>query len=212
MCGIFSSSNKETLAKLASLNQYRGSHSFSVYDRVTGELTKRFGEFDPSVVVDGNYSICHVQAPTTAERGMDSVHPAIQPATGAMLWHNGIIKDFDVKRLQAKHGMETGWDTRLLLEELGQPKGQWLDNLSEINGSFACVLVSTYTGSMFVFRNEISPLFYDKQMNFSSVKFEGSQSLPANKFFAVGKSGLATIGEFKTLENPYVFDIITLDL
>lgn len=212
MCGIFCSSNKETLAKLASLNQYRGSHSFSVYDRVTGVLTKRFGEFDPDVVVDGNYSICHVQAPTTAERGMDAVHPAIQEVTGSMLWHNGIIKDFDVKRLQAKHGMETGWDTRLLLQELGQPKGQWLDNLSEINGSFACVLMSPYTGSMFVFRNEISPLFYDEQMNFSSVKFEGSRSLPANKFFSVGQDGLCCIGEFKTLENPYVFDIITLDL
>lgn len=209
MCGIFCSSNKETLAKLASLNQYRGAHSFSVYDRVTGILTKRFGEFDPDVVVDGNYSICHVQAPTTSERSMDSVHPAIQEVTGAMLWHNGIIKDFEVKRLQAKHGMETAWDTRLLLQELGQPKGEWLTNLSTINGSFACVLMNPAHESMYIFRNEISPLFYDEQMNFSSVKFEGSVSVPPNKFFAVSGDGLCNIGEFKTLENPY---FITLDL
>lgn len=209
MCGIFCSSDKETLAKLASLNQYRGAHSFSVYDRVTKKLTKQFGEFDLDVVVDGNFSICHVQAPTTAERGLDSVHPAVSYSGNSMLWHNGIIKDFDVKRLQTKQGVDTAWDTRLLLQEMMTPNRGWANNLSQINGSFACVMV---TGDrMFAFRNEISPMFYDEQMNFSSVKFEGSTSLPPNKFFLVNAAGkyLLEMGEFETLENPY---FITLDI
>lgn len=203
MCGIFCSSNKEMLVKLASLNQYRGAHSYSVYDTATTELTKAFGEFNADAVKDdGEYYVCHVQAPTTAARGLESVHPAASPM-GSLLWHNGIVKDYDVKRLQEQFNTDCEWDTQLLLTGLTSPG--WTTFLSTVNGSFACILVET--DMVYVFRNEISPLFYDKDMNLSSVKFEGSEPVPPNTMFAldlVNKS-LNPFVKFETFEQPFFF-------
>lgn len=204
MCGIFASADKDMLLKLAALNQYRGSHSFSAYNLGTRELVREFGEFDASKLTFGEYFICHVQAPTTAERGLDAVHPA-QSAGGALLWHNGIIKDFEVKRLQQAHNTDIAWDTRLVLFEL--MANNWTKRLSTINGSFACVLVEG--SNMYVFRNEISPLFYDDDMNFSSVKFEGSRMLDPNIMYKVSTAlkRMSAVVKFTTFENPYFFNL-----
>jgi hypothetical protein len=60
-----------------------------------------------------------------------------------------------------------------------------------------------------VFRNEIAPLFYDYDLNISSVRFEGSESLPPNRVFILDSENrelLETEFEFSTKENPYYFD------
>jgi asparagine synthetase B (glutamine-hydrolysing) len=201
MCGIFCSFERDKLIELSKLNSYRGSHSFS-FTRFGDEPIRRFGKFDVSLADQVGYKICHVQAPTTEVRDASSIHPA--ELYGRRLWHNGIVKDFDVKRLQKKHNTEEAWDTKLILLELLED--DWLKNLSEINGSFACVFQE---GDMlYVFRNEISPLFYDYDLNISSVRFEGSFSLPPNKVFILdleNRELLETEFEFSTKENPYYF-------
>lgn len=199
MCGIFCSFSKDKLLELAKLNASRGGHSFSIMTDLGG-IHKNFGKFDISCAPEGNFFVCHVQAPTTEERGVESIHPAEYQT--AKLWHNGIIKDFDVTRLQQKQNTQQKWDTMLLLHEILESK----QNLNEINGSFACILY--HDGDFYAFRNEISPLFYDQELSISSLKFAASKSLPANEFFKLNlqtRTMDATGIKFATKENPYFF-------
>jgi hypothetical protein len=63
------------------------------------------------------------------------------------------------------------------------------------------------TLSLYLFRNEISPMFIDKQMNISSTKFEDSEETCPNVVFRMdlNYNNLINVGEFKTAENPYYF-------
>lgn len=205
MCGIFCSTSKEMLVKLASLNQYRGAHSYSVYNMGTTNLTKAFGEFNPDAIEEnGEYSVCHVQAPTTAARGLDSVHPAVNVTGHSKLWHNGIVKDHDVKRLQREFNMmDCDWDTQLLLKGLTSPN--WTKFLSTVNGSFACILVEGE--QIYAFRNAISPLYIDEHFNISSVMFEGSDPLPAETIWSlkVATKEIKPVVTFQTYEQPFFF-------
>lgn len=199
MCGIFASFDRDKIIKLSKLNSYRGGHSFS-FTRVGAVPIRDFGDFNVFLANEDGYKICHVQAPTTKSRDESSIHPA--EFKGRRLWHNGIVKDFDIKRLQEKHGVDEPWDTHLILREL--MSDNWIDNLGEINGSFACIFQED--DMIFVFRNEISPLFYDSDLNISSVRFDGSIPLPANRVFVLDleEKALMDMGfEFKTKENPY---------
>lgn len=205
MCGIFASFSRDKFIELGYKNAYRGSSSCSVSHVVPeGEVgieksaNRTFDQLgvqsDTSV-----FKIGHIQAPTTIADLTASIHPAT--IDGHMLWHNGIVKDFDVKRLQSELNSSDSWDTKLILKSILATSG-W-DTLSDINGSFACVYVEGNT--VYVFRNEISPLFVDDELNMSSVKFPGSRSLPPNKVFMldlVNKEFLE-VGEFTTKENPY---------
>ena len=60
-------------------------------------------------------------------------------------------------------------------------------------------------GELFVFRNEIAPLFYDTNLNFSSTKFEDSMALPADMVFKIDLKHrkITPIAFFETMENPY---------
>lgn len=199
MCGIFASFDNDKLNELAKLNSYRGSHSFSVFNHSTGYLHKDFGLFDITKAPIG-YNICHVQAPTTSERSIENIHPS--EIHGTYLWHNGIIKDMSISELNSFFCSTERWDTKLLHYAMQAD----YNILSKINGSFACVYVSQ--GRIFIFRNEITPLFVDSDLNISSVKFEGSTQLPPNMIYELElnkKELLSTGNSFTTLENPYFF-------
>ena len=204
MCAIVGSFDKDTLIKLIELNSYRGSHSYSFSSISNGILTvhkKEFGKIDPSIISleKGSYGIVHVQAPTTEAKQLNSIHPAEEENT--RLWHNGIIKADHVKKMQARFGNDTSWDTELLLRAINTSK----DELNDVDGSFSC-LWSDGAGA-YLFRNDISPMFYDDKLNISSTRFEGSWPTPANKILSMNFSRmqLNTIGEFRTVENPYYF-------
>jgi hypothetical protein len=136
---------------------------------------------------DNMYYIAHSQAPTTST---NNIHPAVYG--DAMLWHNGIIKQKTIP--------DNTWDTLWLLEQIMYYG--W-SSLSRIDGTFACIMYNG--GELFVFRNDISPLFYDKDLNFSSTKFEGGISLEPNKVFRVDLTNkqLSVVAFFETHENPY---------
>lgn len=205
MCGIFASFKRDKFIELGYKNAYRGSASCSVSHATPGgsvevvkSANRTFDQLDISSD-DAIFKMGHIQAPTTIADLMASIHPAVEGA--AMLWHNGIVKDFDVKRLQEQLGCDDAWDTKLVLKAILQEHG-W-DVLSTINGSFACLYVEGDT--VFVFRNEISPLFVDDELNMSSVKFAGSRPLPPNKVFMLDLTNkeFLEVGEFSTKENPY---------
>lgn len=147
------------------------------------------------LVETSDFKIGHFQAPT-GESSRN--HPARY--MNSFLWHNGLVKSFDIQRMQELSDTDETWDTSLILQNIVDCG--W-ETLSDINGSFACFFLER---RLTVFRNEISPMFFDSNMNFSSVKFKGSSALPPNKVFEIdliSRKLKENPHEFTTRENPY---------
>ena len=196
MCAIIGSFNKNKMISLFELNAYRGelSNSISSFnnDGVVQNLNQYFGKFNEEHLNEHSedmFYIGHSQAPTT---NTNNIHPA--NIDNSLLWHNGIIKQKDLT--------ENVWDTEWLLKKILQ---QGWSILSEIDGSFACVLYKE--NKLYIFRNEISPLFIDEDLNISSTKFEGSDSIESNTVFELNlySKSITNIETFTTKENPYFF-------
>ena len=201
MCAIFGSFSKEKLKELHRLNSYRGELSYSlsvlrsskdgceVVSRIRGAGKIPEDTINSLLLEEGDYILGHTQAPTTEDT---NIHPA--SVNGVDLWHNGIIKAHQV--------VSAGWDTKWLLEKIIT---EGVGVLSEIDGTFACVMYKT--PNLYLFRNEISPLFFDNELNLSSTKFSGAIPLPANIVFDVNIASRAIkeIASFTTFHNPYFF-------
>ena len=213
MCAIIGSKNIDTLRELVALNSYRGSHSysFSLYSITTGILTvevKKLGTINLNrhTIPHNNYGIVHVQAPTTEMRSEQSIHPAVitekyQTWPNKALWHNGIIKAEVVKGKAAKYN--TSWDTMQMLESVRTS----FDELNEFDGTFSCLYYDRDDLSLNLFRNEISPMFLDHELNISSTKFEGSIETTPNVVSKIdfNRNRLIAKAKFETVENPYYF-------
>ncbi len=224
MCSIIGSFEPKMLVHLYELNSYRGthSHSITVYDHRNKKIRysdKRLGTLPEKHIINvtrtfpGNYYVIHSQAPTTENASEDSIHPAAlhhnEVRDISYLWHNGILKPKTIKQLQEETGLGSSWDTELLLHYM-VTRG----NLSDIDGSFACLMY--HMGDMFMFRNEISPLFIDFDMNISSTKFEigahdggESFSIKPNTIFKldlVNKSSIIQ-STFSTKNSPYLLEL-----
>jgi hypothetical protein len=205
MCSIIGSFRVETIVRLCELNAYRGqhSHSISYYNIVTNDFTqinRKLGPINYDEIAPGEneYIIVHMQAPTTDAKDNLSVHPAIIERD--VLWHNGILKAKEIERLKSKYQTITNWDTYILLKHMmseGTPDG--------IDGTFSCLWYDSYR--LYLFRNEISPMFIDSDMNISSTKFVNSEPTPANciLLFEPALKNVVPILNFNTVENPYYF-------
>ena len=205
MCSIVGSFNIETLCNLSQLNAYRGTHSHSLYafdrDMNVSYSHKGFGALDVSAhtIPKDCYIVAHQQAPTTEAKDMNSIHPA--DAENSLLWHNGIIKQDDVRRLQYELNTNEKWDTKLLLLNYIAT-----GSFESINGTFACVMHTS--NKLHILRNEISPLFMNAVGDVSSTKFDDSFSIHPNKllhFNPFDDTMIRVIGTFTTKENPYFF-------
>ena len=206
MCAIVGSFSTFKLKDLYRLNAYRGelSYSLSAFDVSGGNakllrLYQDVGKLQTELVDElpqdeDIFYIAHSQAPTTSGT---NIHPA---AVGeALLWHNGIIKQ---KTLQAGQ-----WDTQWLLEQIVDYG--W-SVLSRVDGTFACIMYNK--GELFIFRNEISPLFVDRYLNISSTKFEGGKPVEPNTVYKIcfGEyDHLSEVAKFETKENPYYIPELT---
>jgi len=206
MCSIIGSFSKEKIAELVKLNLYRGQHSYSYSyynpEENTIQVNRGLGELplDDINIPEGHYCIAHMQAPTTENKDINSVHPAYYG--DALLWHNGIIKAkwVNERKQQYENDRYNTWDTYLILR-------QYVDDgrLNDIDGTFSCVFYSPMEG-LLLFRNEISPLFIDKDHNISSTKFDFSSPLEPNITW-IFNPGEFIIEDsiFNTVENPYFF-------
>ena len=217
MCAIFGSFDRDKFEELAALNQYRGNSSWSASHFRTGafkhyrdgetvelmQLRKGFLEYRKDAVevfskddssLFKTYYLGHVQAPTT--ESIDT-HPS--DIVGDLLWHNGIIKDYQVKEWQEEYGNKE-WDTELLHRHI--LLGGKLDN---VDGTFSCVRYNKE--HIYLFRNEISPLFYDKDLNISSTKFENAEETEDGVMYKMNlhDRDLEVMYRFETKENPYYF-------
>ncbi len=207
MCAIVGSFDYNKLLELIVLNSYRGSHSysFSTIDPSTGKLEvkiKQLGAFQPGrtdcQLPEGHYGVVHIQAPTTDAKRIEDIHPARDGNT--LLWHNGIIKSYYVKTLQALYGQDTSWDTELLLRAINNSR----DELFGMDGSFSCLWYADFRA--YLFRNDISPMFYDDQLNISSTRFNNSMATDAGAIHQIdfaNRSLYNTGFIFSTVDNPY---------
>ena len=200
MCSIIGSHNTDMILALIDLNAYRGQHSWSIsyYDLLRNSMksvSRGMGEISKGSINVGinEYCIVHMQAPTTSNKDMYTVHPA--QIGNAYLWHNGIIKADWVNK---RKDIDT-WDTHLILDQYVKTK-----DLNDIDGTFACLLCDD--DKLYLFRNEISPLFIDKYNNISSTRFEGAVLIKPNvvwEFLSDAGELKETDMKFNTVENPY---------
>jgi hypothetical protein len=213
MCAIIGSRKLDKLKELVSLNSYRGSHSYSLslFNTYSGHLTvlkKKLGTIDLNnfIIPHHGYAIVHVQAPTTDSRTDAFIHPAItggETYPEEALWHNGIIKEEQVKENISKYN--TSWDTMQLLKGIVSTKS--FKVLNDFDGTFSCLYYSKEDLCLRLFRNEISPMFIDSEMNISSTKFENSFETASNSVIKLNlnKNSIIIEDEFVTVENPYFF-------
>ena len=195
MCGIFAAFNTKTFNELAKLNQYRGYDNYSITalapmpEGVQSEL-QGAGKIPEYGSKDRLYKIGHVQASTSPN---SRIHP-VEYREVCMI-HNGIVK--------ASGLSDDDWDTEYLLMGLYNASDPEIF-LSDLNGSFACILWDT-TGGIVVFRNQTSPLFYDNKLNLSSTKFPGSKELPVNKVFHfdLATRKMTEVGAFENKQSHY---------
>lgn len=209
MCSIVGSFNKDKIAELIELNKSRGClfHSVSYYDSVLGHIKVNRGQGAPNIdqidIYPGYYCIVHMQAPTDQKNG---IHPA--GYFGAYLWHNGIIKPKSIKLLNDRIKLSvpdlprTDWDTEVILRTYCEFGPTYL---SQVDGTFSCLMY--YDKDLYLFRNEISPMFIDNEMNISSIQFPGSKETEPNVLFLLEtkEKALYSYGTFKTANNPYFF-------
>ena len=150
--------------------------------------------------IDGvAYILCHQQAPTTQET--NSIHPAFNGKS--MLWHNGIIKDFYLKKMIAQSKIDNQWDTfqlNQLIEDYG------FAGLRDVSGSFSCVRYDTEYNELQMFRNDISPMFVNED-TISSTEFEGSISTDPGSVYKLrfAVMGWDVTSKFRNIETPFFY-------
>ena len=181
MCSLFGSYNRGEFRELAKLNSYRGTHSHSVAryhpDKGLEIVAKDFGPMKDYDLDPLYFYLGHQQAPTTDNKDTSSIHPANLSAD--YLWHNGIIKDYQVKKWQSEGPLKSSWDTMWLLHHLQQ---DGIDAMSQADGSFACVWYKNEINTLRLFRNDNCPL-YIKGTSFSSTKFKDSISIKVGSVY-----------------------------
>jgi len=203
MCSIFGSATKDEFFELAELNGYRGAHSHSIatYDLLSCELKileQDFGPVTKRDLPEGKFYIGHQQAPTTDAKDKQSIHPARH--ANSYLWHNGIIKDHQIKQWQLQENNVEPWDTKWILMKLLR---EGTDTLSNVDGSFACLW--SRKEFLYLFRNDNCPMFIEGS-TFSSTKFPGSSSIAPGQFYLLQNASKWTIMDnmrFKTKEQFY---------
>jgi hypothetical protein len=217
LCSLSGSYDLQKLRELYKLNAYRGvlSSSLAIFDedselvslcRFRGKIPEEVWDDERMNAQSDNekvYFLCHSQAPTTSEDANKTIHPS--EYQGQLLWHNGIIKTKSIDEWNLKLGTAYKWDTAQLNHIIAT---YGFSALSEVNGCFACVMHTL--NRVYLFRNEISPLFIDDKLNISSTKFEGGSALPANTVYELdirNEELLETTFNFITLENPYHFGV-----
>lgn len=210
MCSIVGSFDENELKELCNANEYRGTHSYSISlfkENKIMHCEKDLGKLDYTKIKipPGQYCVVHQQAPTSENRNIDNVHPAILTdkwGSSCFLWHNGILKDKAIKLIQERFQMKTSWDSLLLLKEIMEDG----TGLNFIDGSFACLY---FNGKdLFVFRNLLAPMYINKNTGtISSTYFENSEALEDGQFYVFNpfQHTMKSIFTFKTYNNPYNF-------
>lgn len=211
MCAIFGSSKFDIFCKLYDLNKPRGisaSSALTLTDKHEVKCKKTAGAFDEYSLEKSKLYLGHCQAPTTQKQEFDyeTAHPFYFDRF--YVAHNGIITNAEdlAKEYNLKLFKKTQVDSSVVPELISQVycSGSPLQLpevikvvAEKLKGTFACFIYSERDNRVFLIRSG-STLFYDKEGNFSSTKFD--RSIP----FEEGK-----VGEFVSNKIIYHCPFIT---
>lgn len=199
MCSIIASFDKQTLKDLVKLNQFRGSFSYSIMDLKTMSLHKDFGKYQEKHIEScTGFVISHLQLPTGGLiQDINRIHPTI--INDSYLYHNGIITPRGMKYMQNynNQGLTETFDTKLLHNHLYNSQ-DWVNELSNIEGLFACVYIRN--NKIYLFRTKHGKLYIDKDMSISSERFDNSKCINYDTVYELNlqTKSLIEIGKFKT--------------
>lgn len=75
--------------------------------------------------------------------------------------------------------------------------------MDKIEGSFSCLYINN--DEIKLFRNQLSPLYIDIDLNISSAKFENSKSTKENVIYNIDfkSKEIKIVSEFNNCENIY---------
>jgi len=171
MCSIIGTYDLKELEYLAEVNAYRGTISHSIAAVVDnkvvyldrGENGLEVSNHEKDIPSDAYY-IAHQQAPTSAEDNKNTIHPA--EYAGRLLWHNGIIKEEQIKKFKEHFKEDINWDTAWLVRLMAQNNPSLL---SDVDGGFACMYYSE--DGLWVFRNDLVALWH-KGSTVSSTRWD----------------------------------------
>lgn len=199
MCSIIGSFSKKKITELVEVNQHRGKFAYSIlaYNTMNNkifQIYKDFGVFslDNIKEMPNIYYICHLQSPTGGiEIDVNRTHPTMYNDT--YLFHNGILKQRAIDKLQFTYNTNITFDTKLLHMSLTS----W-NNLNDIEGLFACLYIKNE--NINIFRSKHSKLYIDKDLNISSEKFPDSKCINYDTIYKLNfkNNNLIAIDTFKT--------------
>lgn len=197
MCSIIGGFGNDVVSSLVALNSHRGtvSSSYTLFDERGYVLeTCRFAGPLKNIPTHSGYIVCHQQAPTSSASGKN-IHPST--ISSSLLWHNGILKQHFLKKLQA----DTEWDTHVLHKLIAHEGIQSVEN---VEGSFACLYHNEQ--ELMMFRNSIAPLWYHGA-TISSVKFEHSNEIMPNTVYKLNFKARLWVeySSFSNIEMPFYF-------
>lgn len=210
MCAIFGSTNKENFVKLYELNKPRGISASSAIV-ITGsnwmQLIKSDGAFDENRLYRGSYYLGHCQAPTTLKQefNYETSHPFAWKRF--LVAHNGIITNAEelAKEYKLDYYNTVQVDSSVIPALIGlfyhlnnsTPLHEIIKRVAELlKGTFTCYILDDRSSRIFLIRCG-STLFYDKEGNFSSTKFE--HAIP----FEEGRVGEIVNGKI-TYHNTFI--------
>ena len=184
MCAIFGSTSKEKFVKLYELNKPRGvsaSSYLTITDSNWIDCYKSAGAFDENKLKPSKFYLGHCQAPTTLNQDFNSelAHPFYW--NRFYVAHNGIITNVEelCEKYFIKH-KDIKVDSSVIPALIGyffhiKNSDQLQDIIKRVaellKGTFACYIVDDRSNRIFLIRSG-STLFYDKDGNFSSTKFD----------------------------------------
>jgi glucosamine 6-phosphate synthetase-like amidotransferase/phosphosugar isomerase protein len=211
MCAIFGSSSFDKFCKLYELNKPRGVSASSVLILTEDnkiECKKTAGAFDEYSLKPSKLYLGHCQAPTTQQQEFcyDTAHPFYFDRF--YVAHNGIITNAEelAKEYKLQLFDKTQVDSSVVPELISQFYNsktplqifEVIKIVAEkLKGTFACYIFCQRSNRAFLIRSG-STLFYDKEGNFSSTKFD--RAIP----FEEGK-----VGEFVNNKIIYHCPFIT---
>lgn len=187
MCAIFGSPSLESFVKLYELNKPRGvSASSAVVIQNDGfiQLIKSNGAFDFRELKPGKFYLGHCQAPTTLKQdfNFDTAHPFFW--NRFYVAHNGIITNAEElsEKYKLSYYNQVKVDSSIIPSLIGLffhlnnsiPLYEIIKRVAELlKGTFSCYILDDRSNKVYLIRSG-STLFYDKEGNISSTKFDHS--------------------------------------
>lgn len=195
---IIGSFSKKKIEELTDLGRHHPVHTHSIasYDLENSALfsvLKGKGEL-PVYKIDEDGPFYHIVHTSFYPESFSQPATLYTSHEMEYLWMDGELSEKEIEKFQTEYKTDNPDAVTLFLRHIRDRKVP-----IGVEGSFACVYSDGR--DVFIFRNEFGSLFCDKELTFSTMPFEGSQTVAPNKMLAMNfvDKKLHVTGEFQTV-------------